>query len=65
MKIPLTKRGKKRETTTVVNTTVVVKPSGGCRDGFEKADRTRSNPLKSPLIQGGTISSSTWRRNAA
>jgi hypothetical protein len=39
--------------------TAVVKPSGGCRDGFGKADRTAYSkpPSSPPLSKGGRFSS--------
>ena len=59
MKIPLTKGGEGETTavvnmTAVMNTTAVVKPSGGCRDGFEKADQQPApNPPEVPPYPRG------------
>ncbi len=54
---PPFQRGKQGETTAVVNTTAVVKLSGGCHDGVDRADRTTHSrmPLKSPLSKGDAV----------
>jgi hypothetical protein len=62
---PFTKWGE-GETAAVVNTTAVVEPSGGCRDGCGPIGPPTPTPLKPhpcprtkhPLIQGGTVFSS-------
>jgi hypothetical protein len=55
---PLYQRGKEGETTAVANTTAVVEPSGGCREGCGPIGPPTPTPLKHPLSKGGTVFSS-------